>query len=183
MSRRPVVQFDVDGVLANFDLGYRRVYHELFGVTLPPATRWDQSTDPHVWAEIKSSPTFWLLLAPLVDVVELQKIADLYFAADVYFVTHRMGVNPKRQTEQWLELYGIPRPTVVVSGAKGEFAKMAGVTHAIDDKFGNAYVISCLSRGTKSFLLDAPYNQADHTVVGGSVTRVQTVAQFLEEIA
>jgi len=179
-----VVQFDVDGVLADFDLGYRTLYQELYGGDLlPRPTRWNQSNDHHVWLEIKKRPYFWASLEPLASESELHAIERLKFlAADVYFVTHRMGYDPKGQTEFWLRQYGISNPTVIVSGLKAEVARGIGATHCIDDKFGNAYMVSCHSRETKSYLLDAPYNQVDHEIVGGSVTRVSSVLKFLEEV-
>jgi len=181
---RRVIQFDVDGVLADFDLGYRTLYQELYGgEMLPRPTRWNQSGDHHVWQEIKKSHIFWANLSPLASWKELEQINRLHRKADVYFVTHRMGIHPKVQTEFWLQSWGILSPTVIVSGLKAEIAKGICATHAIDDKFGNAYMVSCHSRETKSYLLDAPYNQVDHEIVGGSVTRVKSVAEFLEEVS
>lgn len=182
--KRHVVQFDVDGVLADFDLGYRTLHQELFGGDLlPRPTRWNQSNDHHVWLEIKGRPYFWSSLAPLATVDELMAIERIKrLSADVYFVTHRMGMDPKGQTEFWLRQYGITNPTVIVSGLKAEIARGLGATHCLEDKFGNAYMVSCHSRETKSYLLDAPYNQVDHEIVGGSVIRVPSVTAFLEEV-
>lgn len=181
--KKHVVQFDVDGVLADFDLGYRELYHELYGVMKPRPTRWGQSGDHQVWQEIKSSSNFWSRLDPLASPAEFQAIQRMQgLSADVYFVTHRMGVDPKGQTEFWLRSQGISNPTVIVSGLKAEVARGIGATHCLDDKFGNAYTVSVYSRATKSYLLDAPYNQVDHEIVGGSVTRVKSVIEFLEEV-
>src|SRR5512138_3461350 len=155
--KKHVVQFDVDGVLADFDLGYRTLYRELYGgELLPRPTRWGQSGDHHVWEEIKKRPYFWASLCPLATQAEFHIIQRLQgLSADVYFVTHRMGVDPKGQTEFWLRSQGIDTPTVIVSGLKAEIARGIGATHCLDDKFGNAYTVSVYSRATKSYLLDA----------------------------
>jgi len=57
-----------------------------------------------------------------------------------------------------------------------------GATHALDDKAGNALAIQYMAPGTKSYLLDAPYNQFDHEVVGSKVIRVKTVDTFLDDL-
>lgn len=177
-----VVQFDMDGVLADFDLGYREIYNELYGVMKQRPTRWNESNDYGVWEEIKKSTGFWATLDLLCTEDEIKRVAALSSRVDVYFVTNRVGIDPKVQSEVWLRTHKIYNPTVIVSGQKAEMARAIGATHAIDDKFGNAYMVSCYSRGTKTFLLDAPYNQVDHGIVGGSVTRIKTLSEFLDEV-
>jgi len=182
--RQIVVQFDVDGVLADFDAGYRRVYEEVHGdkiVRDPSTWRWNDSKDNATWDAIRSLPLFWQGLPSLVDLDTLARIATLASEYPVYFITHRHGVKLKQQTESWLYSYGVKNPTVVVSGRKEEAAKANGASHAIDDKAGNAYVVSLLP-GVKSYLLDAPYNQMDHSVIGGSVRRIDSVRHFLDAV-
>lgn len=176
-----IIQFDVDGVLADFDAGYRLKYHSIYGIMLERATRWDQSTDAVTWDLIRKDPHFWSDLHPAVPYEVFGQIAALSEQHDVYFVTHRHGIRPRQQTEDWLADRGIYNPAVIVSGRKADVAAALKATHCIDDKFGNAYVVSLLS-GVKSYLLDRPYNQVDHGVVGGSVRRVPSVDAFLQEI-
>lgn len=177
-----IVQFDVDGVLADFDLGYRLMYRERYGIMKEKAQRWDESTDEATWSDIKASPDFWSKLHPLASRADFRDINSLsHMGVSIYFVTARVGREPKRQTEEWLHVHGIDRPTVVVANRKAAFAEAAGTTHAIDDKFGNAYVVS-LIRGVKSYLLDAPYNRVDHSIVGGRVRRVDSVTGFMSKV-
>lgn len=178
-----VVQFDMDGVLADFGTGYRRLYRQLTERTLPPTSVWDDLTDIETWNAIKASTSFWYSLPALVNDSTLRNIQLLQERGnEIYFVTHRMGSFVKAQSQDWLSHHGIANPAVIVSGKKAEVARAIGATHAIDDKFGNAYFISCYSPETKSYLLDAPWNQADHSVVGGRVIRIKSVDDFLKEI-
>lgn len=177
-----IIQFDVDGVLADFDLGYRLAFRERYGILKERPQRWDESTDSNVWADIKASRNFWTSLVPLCRREVFRDINMLIgLGHPVYFVTARVGFEPKRQTEEWLHAQGIDRPTVVVANLKAVFAEAAGTTHSIDDKFGNAYVVSLL-KGVKSYLLDAPYNQVDQGVVGGRVRRIAVVEDFLKAV-
>lgn len=79
----------------------------------------------------------------------------------IYFVTSRVGVEPKHQTENWLMDAGIARPTVIVASRKGMAADLLGATHAIDDKAENAWMVHWLSPKTRIYLLDAPYNRVE----------------------
>ena len=77
---------------------------------------------------------------------------------------------------------GVENPAVIISGKKGEFAKVVGATHAIDDKAGNAVYLQYESPKKKSYLLDASYNQFDQKVLGTKVVRVATVDEFLDAV-
>lgn len=181
MTRRRV-QFDLDGVLADFGRGYRDLAAGL-GSPVPPADAgWDELWDSRVWAEIRRSTNFWAKLWPLVGPATLGRISTIAREHDVYFVTSRPGVDTKWQSEVWLERWGVLRPTVIVSSRKGEFAHAAGITHAIDDKAGNAVFTAYHSPETASYLLDAPYNRFDQTVLGTKVRRIATVEEFLEAL-
>jgi phosphoglycolate phosphatase-like HAD superfamily hydrolase len=179
--KRPVVMFDVDGVLADFLHGYRSV-QELLGRTPTTEPRWDAYLDEQVWKFIKDSSTFWQHLPSLVHRTTALRIDSLHRDADVYFVTNRVGRGPKQQTETWLRHLGIFDPTVILSGRKGEMAAALGADFSIDDKAGNAVFMSYHSPKTKSYLLDAPYNQINHDVIGGTVRRVKSVDEFLNEV-
>lgn len=175
-----IIQFDVDGVLADFGAGYDALCLKLGLVAPGPDAPWDAKWEREVWTEIKASPYFWKELPPLIDGATFRRIHNL--AADVYFVTARPGRETKWQTEEWLSSFGVKKATVIVSGKKAEFAQAVGVTYSIDDKAGNAVAIQYMSRGTKSYLLDASYNRFDQSVLGTKVKRVLSVAEFLRDV-
>lgn len=191
---RPVVMFDVDGVLADFVLGFTRLAHELSNGMTPvfshtDSCQWD--FDPAifsrdlvgaVWTRIRSDSSFWSSLPLLASELDLQRIARLLRDVDGYFVTNRSGVDPRGQTMLWLRYYGIPAPTVLISDRKAEIAAGLRADYSIEDKPGSAVMISYWSPTTKSFLVDRPYNQFDPNVLGSRVTRVPTVAEFLTQV-
>lgn len=176
-----IIQFDVDGVLADFGAGYDALCMKLgYGAPGPDAP-WDAKWNRDVWMEIRGSQDFWMELPSLVPdsiFARIQRIQD-----PVYFVTARPGTRTKWQTEQWLKDRGVYDPTVIVSAKKAEFAQAVGVSYAIDDKAGNAVEIHYRTEGaTKSYILDAPYNRWDQSVLGTKVRRVLTVAEFLRDV-
>lgn len=187
------VIFDVDGVLADFVGGFTARARELFPDVPITQTHgqasWngfagmDKKQIGMTWESIKGDRYFWRKLAPLVDAVALDRIYYLHRDNNVYFVTSRVGVDCKRQTEYWLEAQGIARPTVVICKRKGEFAKAVDADCAIDDKANNASCIDWITEGTcKSYLLDRPYNQAPQDFMGSGVVRVSSVEQYLDII-
>lgn len=192
------VMFDVDGVLADFCLGFSSLGNARFGTPISN-TRSQQSWDAigamtpaqHaiLWGWVEQHPEWWAQLFPLVDKQERDAIYQLATSVryEVYFVTNR-GIGKQRgakyYTEEWLrKTFGIPYPTVVLSGAKGEVAKALSVHYAIDDKAGNAVYTQYHSPVTKSHLLDRPYNRFDGEILGTKVTRVPSVSAFLNIIA
>lgn len=184
------IVFDCDGVLANFNAGFRRLAHEMFGTSLECAEKytWDDYgggiTEDQVnraWNRIKQEDWFWALLDPLATPEELDRIGRLEKEHDLYFVTSRVGKNPKRQTEDWLSDV-VRRPTVIVSSRKGEICAGIGADYCIDDKAGNAVYVAYHSPRTKSYLLSAPYNLFPHEVLGSKVRRVKTVSEFLDDV-
>jgi len=179
--KRRVVMFDVDGVLADFLTAYR-AQEQKFGMKVTFEPRWNAYWNDEVWAAIKTIPDWWIKVPAIPDMPTFLRIADLTYAHDLYFVTNRTGVDVKTQTERWLRMRGVLQPTVIISKKKGEMAAAIGADFAIDDKAGNALYTAWHSPKTKSFILDAPWNQFDHDVAGGGVTRVKTVDQFLDEV-
>lgn len=176
-----IVVFDLDGVLADFYEGYDRACVAL-GEPVPPRSpwRWDDRWNKKVWEHIRHSPMFWRTLDPLVPAQTFQRISKLGYNNDVYFATSRPGVNVKGQTQGWLSEQGIAFPTVVITGAKGEFAAAVKATHLLDDKAGNCVFTAYHYRDCKTCILDAPYNQYDPEVLGSKVIRVGTVEEFLD---
>lgn len=191
-----VVQFDIDGVLADFVKGFVRYGQQLglldglkilsesdtTNLTYGTHSVVGASASQHVWENLLLSRWFWSELPAAVPVDTFGRINDLQRTHTVYFTTNRMGQSPKQQTEAWLITCGIQRPTVILTARKGEAALALGSTHSIEDKAGNAVYIAYASPKTSSYLLNRLYNRFDHDVLGSKVTRVETVDQFLDDI-
>lgn len=184
---------DVDGVLADFILGFTTLaagagfLDHPYGTSLHPTWEFDpdvlsKDQEHRLWGLIKSSPSFWRELPLLADPLEMMNLGNLAMGIPVYFVTARVGATAKWQTERWLHQHGIIHPTVIISKNKGEMARAVNATHLIDDKAGNVIATTWISPDTKSYIIDRPYNQVDPAVVGGKVRRVRTVGEWIEEI-
>lgn len=176
--KSPVV-FDIDGVLADFYAGYWRVCREI-GKPEPRIGNWDDFWDRDVWAVIKKSSDFWLMLPPCVSRNTFKRISLLRDERDVYFATSRPGLHTLWQSTDWLESQLIRRPSVIVTSRKGEFCKVVDAGYLIDDKAGNVVYTAYESPTTTACLLDTVYNQFDQNVLGSKVRRVESVDEFLD---
>lgn len=187
------LMIDVDGVLANFPLGFTRlaaqVLHrpvEEIDVTNQPT--WDfpnvmtKAEESTMWQYIRKNPQFWTNLDPIIDNKTSLRIRMLGFNKAIYFVTSRPGNTIQRITQEWLyRVLGITYPTVITCKKKGELARVLGVTHAIDDKLENAWCTHWISDSpqTKSFILDRPYNNNSKEFGSQKLIRVYSVDEFL----
>jgi len=186
---------DVDGVLADFVLGFTNQANKLFP-DVPVYGALQQKTwngfagmSPEqvalTWKVVRDSPVFWANLPDLVSEETWELIRRLNIKADVYFATSRVGNDTLFQTKSWLEKRGVFRPNVVVTARKGEFCRVVSATGAIDDKPDNVNAIAWMSERhqgyTVPFLLSRPYNIYDDTIIGSkSVRRVGSVKEYLE---
>jgi len=189
-----VAVFDLDGVLADFVAGFRAL---AAGMGKDPAavdvghappksdgTADFETGDAEVWQEILRSRTYWRDIPSLVDRFVWRRICALEdsYLARMYFVTNRVGTDVKRQTEEWLELHGVLRPTVIIARRKGEVCAALGADFHLDDKAGNAVYVSYQSPDTASYLLDNARNQFNHDVIGSKVIRVKEVDVYLDAV-
>ena len=195
---KPVVMWDMDGVLANFNKAYRQQTNRIVGTSLDPNEKpefWDSvemqigsENDARVWNYIKNTDGFWRDLESLATIDELERMANL--EATQYFVTSRVGKNPFQETYDWL-LYQFGEKveqfpsdwSVLISSRKADAANALKANYTIDDKAGNVLAVYYNSPPErKVYVFDAPYNQFDTRVIGGRVRRVGTVAAFLDDI-
>lgn len=197
--KRKVILMDLDGVLADFVEGFTRLANSLFHtqiITTPDQPSWNFRTwglltreqENLVWDQVKRDAGWWTRLKPLVSIGTFSRIDNLQLEHEVVFCTNRVSAAhpPGQQTSMWLESHGVYRPSVIVSGKKGEIARAIGATHSIDDKIENCWAVHWISDSpqTKSYLLDRPYNRIQkRPEVGPSgVKRVLTVDEFLDEV-
>lgn len=172
------IGFDCDGVLADFARSYQRPTIETTGKNLfaptdetdQPCWDWPQFrgyTDEEmaaVWDKIKASSTFWLSLHPLPGASVLKMLLpDLVRWHDIYYCTSRRnGVDTKWQTELWLQLnVEHALPTVLITSEKGLAAKTLGLDVYVDDNYDNVLDVATHSPTTRTYLLNATYNQGE----------------------
>lgn len=182
------VMIDVDGVLADWVFGFRKLAQGMYGVPLYGTMRQQSWTFPdlnpkqvdHLWTLIKDSPDFWFDLKPLP--VNKLMLAAVMAENTVYFCTSRPGETAKSQTEEWLfHQLLIVCPTVVICDRKGSFAEAVAADFAIDDRLENVLSIADYSPSTRAYLLDRPYN-VDPFGAERGYTRVQCIEDFFDAV-
>lgn len=184
MNKPYKIGFDVDGVLANFTVGYAAKIIEVIGrdlfqpddITDPKSWDWDldagytKAETKETWRRIMAAPQFWLELPALAGMTELVNEfwnSPLGERAQIYFITARAG-EPKRITEMWLSNNGILNPTVLMTPHKGLTARALELDAYIDDKLENALDVAVDAvwdvpktgevRSTRSYLLNRRHN-------------------------
>ena len=180
MRKRGVVAFDIDGVLANFTLGFTRMA-ALLGLVEAEWSNNQQKTwdfpfhvDP-VWRAVDENPRFWLDLEPLAGAHDRMMMNDLAERVQIIYATHRHG-SAEQQTVKWLERYGFPDGPVFLNSDKGALYKSLGdqLLAAIDDK---PETCNLRANGLPMFVRDALYNKDAHAPrvfsVGGFVLEVR----------
>lgn len=116
------VGLDVDGVLANFELGMAKLFSK------PHVTSygWDTQWITDLIHKVEDDENFWENL-PLISHPE-----EITFDFD-YYIT---AIPPKMKgaREKWLKKNGFPDKPVIVSDKKLETMRELGVEVLIDDK-------------------------------------------------
>lgn len=188
--------FDVDGVLANFCIGYERLFVEVTGrntfapydaETGPISWNWptehygytaEETTE--VWNRIKNSREFCQGLPALPDAKRLAAwvMANSY-GHDIYFITSRVGPHAKVATENWLNwLFGFTPTVLIVKGElKGQVCAGLGLELFVEDNIDNARGIA--AAGVKTYLIDRAYNQGELPI---NVVRCYSISAALETI-
>ncbi len=154
------------------------------GLPVTDGLSWEDYNSKEVWSEIKASDTFWMTLGPTQEMIDKPKlwVALNAISPFTYFVTSRIGNDVRRQTEYWLNSHGVRRPMVIISNHKGEIAHAVRATHMLDDKPEHVILASKQATQCVPYILDTPYNQFDHGVVGKRVIRVKSVEEFMREV-
>lgn len=190
------VGFDVDGLLADFNVGFINALNQEVGTQvvcsnyLPKV--WDYAplfyTDDVIratWEHIKSPHTqFWARL-PVCWFAERCAAAlwSLYGEHDVYFITARPGASAKAQTESWLrEHFKLSNPTVLISSQKGLAAAVLGLDVYVDDNLDNITAVQNQSPRTQALLYDYAYNRvpADMPDVKHRIDRLDDVFTYIK---
>lgn len=181
-----IIGVDVDGVLADFNRDYIEKVIDLSGRDLFPARPFDipcWSYPEHygytrrevseVWTQIKLSANFWVNLQGYPSTEGFLEFLDsLDGNNDIYFVTSRVGIRVKHQTETWLYEHGFNKPTVLISSEKGLCANALKMDYYIDDKNENVRDVVEVS-GADCFMLAQPWNESQFGCV-----RVDSIVDF-----
>lgn len=172
------IGFDIDGVLANFVAAYTPLVIDTTGVDLfqpvdwvdPPVYNWNAHRGYSLeeikasYAVIATSEDFWANLKPLEGARTLAPMFDnLNHKHEIYFITSRKGINPRKQTEGWLAYHlsgtgDIPCALIVKNGMRGEVVKALQLDAYLDDYYEN--VTDCLrvAPTTRTYVLSRSYN-------------------------
>lgn len=162
------IMFDIDGVLADFVLGFTQLAVKAGFMKKAYSTfeQDDWSFRQHltneeeiaVWGHVGKIPNWWAELRPLPTSNNFVQIDDLARTNRVYFVTARIeGIpDPIIQSYDWLKLQGIQKPNVIVSSKKDKVADVLNANYCIDDNWLNACSIR---KPCKSYILDRQYNR------------------------
>lgn len=183
------IQFDVDGVLADFMIGASKLAQKYDpSVPLISCTEtkdwnnwegWSEDIKAKIWQDIKTLPYFFCDLPLLITRDEVNMIRRLSRGNDLYFVTSRPSPTAKWQTEQWGWEHFEFIPTVIVTKHKSDFSRVIKPDFSIEDNADNARLISEVIGPNRSYILDRLYNRHLHLT---GATRVKTVKEFLEHV-
>lgn len=170
-----VILLDLDGVLADFVLGFRRLAAEMF----PPQEVWGTAEEAEwngiyrgltseqadsVWGHIKEYGPFWVKLDPLFDWKEWSALRCLEVGHTVYYGTSRPGPYTYWWTRRWLNNEFLDGSLVVLAPGdtarrKAELARVVGADYALDDHPGYAQAMA--QTGTQAFVRAWPYNEPE----------------------
>lgn len=197
MTRIPRLAFDVDGVFADFQLGFMTMIDLRFGTDyrnrLPEWVEYG-SPSQHVapfhkehwdwgWKQLEFQPLFWAEL-PAYPEVDFQRL-DIEmgtFVYNAYFITRRINLTTRElgdsnaQTRMWFENHGIHNSSAIVSSHYSanrlDVLKAFQADAYLDDHAGQ--FLEARANGIAAYLIDRPYNQDVDTPY-----RVKTVHEFV----
>ena len=183
---KPIVASDLDGVLAEFCLGFTTYAAEM-GLVDKPLRHPEQKTwhfdfpvDP-VWKRIAREPDFWENLELLISERERLELEWLAQDCSILYVTARHAPDSTtqremiQQTERWLKARGLPEGVVLYLPDKHSVlgALKHQLVSMIDD---SPAVLTALKRlNIPAFARDWEYNR------GVAVPR-GTVSEFIAHL-
>lgn len=203
------IGIDIDGVLADFQPAYRAALIKATGKDLYPDADYNacypcwqhpqhwgytNADNKAAWAIIADNEFFWEHLEGYPNTEEAlfnihQNIAMRYW--EVYFITDRPGKWPKIQTERWLRGKNTLnmtnrdefRPTVLVTGEKGQMANALKLDSYIDDKWENCLDVWNASGQTHVWMLERPWNAGwRQDAVRKGITPVKSLTDMLKGV-
>lgn len=165
-----VIAIDVDGICANFTDAYAKRLVKVTGENfLPkpltlPCWDWDKHygyTSDQIqatWESITKDALFWQKLDPIPSPAVFARLNVIAQTHPTYFITNRMGVKCKQQTEKFLYEAGINYPTVLITGNKKPVIEALKVEFFIDDRLDTMNELVGLKKD-HFYLQDEEYNR------------------------
>lgn len=161
------IGFDVDGVLADFGLGFSTIGNRMYGLPIihnSEIQHWNWSKwhctkeqECAIWKEVKQTENFWLNLHPIF-LRPLSLFDNNYY----YAITNRVdteGFTAILQTSLWLRnRFGSNAPQVLVTPKKGMAAIALKLDYYIDDKFTYCIDVVKCSPTTRVFMPRLQHN-------------------------
>ena len=181
--------FDLDGVLANYDSGFREVLEQVVRKPLSPKPPevWEwpaalgvtEEQEQEALERVHRSPTFWADLerTPGFDDMALKRLQRIAETDDLYFITDRPMRGAKRQSEEWLKKFGLP-PSVLITPHKGLAAKVLNLDAYIDDRPDKCVDVTWESKTTAVYLQRRLWNR--HYQPAANIYAVDSVMQMLD---
>jgi hypothetical protein len=175
---RPVVAFDIDGVLADFCYGFTTL-HEGKGRSQGAQPTWDFAghVDP-TWEKVDASRYFWHELPCLASSAERSEMRALADRADILYITGRQeGDNDTfGQTRRWLHDWVFPHGNLILTTDKtpilaGFGSALVGV---IEDR--PTLISTMWKAGLPVYVRDWQYNREIDSRVEG---RVSSLGEFV----
>lgn len=198
---------DLDGVLADFTLGFTSLASKTFGVQSYSNGRqktWNFDDAGYLtaeqveqlWTLIKEDRHFWRTLSPLFTEGDRMHLGAMWWgypdkkisghSIEPVYVTSRVGLHPDEQTKSWLRKHFMPNYSrVIVSHDKveviGELSMLGLVLGAIDDK--PAQIRKFHAADVPIYVRDWPYNRLDNVQCTQRVSSITEFCYLMEEKA
>lgn len=127
------------------------------------------------WESITADRLFWQKLDSIPEHEVFARLNTLSKTHDVYFITNRIGIDCKQQTERALYFNGINYPTVLIAADKLPLLKTLKIDFFCDDKLETMEATTPLGKEF-FYLIEAPYNQE------GRSTGLRTAANIKDAL-
>lgn len=185
---KPLLVFDVDGVLADFTYGWRTMAHyahgyELYSCGGQRAWAFEDMDPEHVdamWKRVADSKSFWNDLYTLIGYGEILDMRESIRDFEPLYLTHRPGMTASMQTRNWLKNHLFPHGEVINAYDKAKaldvFRGQRAIAAVIEDAPRN--ISAFLQAGWPIYIRDWPYNRLPEFE---GIPRVSSISEFIVE--
>lgn len=147
--------FDLDGVLAEFSVGFYQLLIDRYGdrfpkrydPTDPPVWEWPrhfgytEQEEAAAWREVWEGRTFWQHLG-IIDgeqpTIHHLNALNVHDGHEIHFITNRRGRSVQYQSSNWLAEHGFRHASVIIASDKYPIVRALRLDTYIDDKIETA---------------------------------------------